>query len=222
MDPERRHQIEALFDDALMQPPEARAAFVAERAAGDEALAAEVLALLAAHARADGILEHGIDAEALPVLAPGEERIGPYRVLARLGSGGMGVVYLAERDDGQFRRRVAIKLIRRGLDSIEVYRRFLAERQILASLDHPGIAKLLDGGATEDGHPFLVMEYVEGLPIDAYCDRHRLDVEQRLRLFRQVCGAVHYAHQNLVIHRDLKPSNILVTEAGQVKLLDFG
>ena len=222
MDPQRRRQIEALFDDALMQPTEERAAFVVERAAGDDALAAEVLALLAAHARADGILEAGSAANLLPPAEAPIERIGPYRVLARLGSGGMGMVYLAERDDGQFRRRVAIKLIRRGLDSIEVYRRFLAERQILAALDHPGIAKLLDGGTTEDGHPFLVMEYVEGLPIDAYCDRHRLNVEQRLRLFRQVCSAVHYAHQNLVIHRDLKPSNILVTESGQVKLLDFG
>jgi len=222
MDPARRCQIEALFDDALLQPTEERAAFVVERAAGDDALAAEVLALLAAHTRADGILEVGSAADLLPPAEAPVERIGPYRVLARLGSGGMGVVYLAERDDGQFRRRVAIKLIRRGLDSIEVYRRFLAERQILAALDHPGIAKLLDGGTTEDGHPFLVMEYVEGLPIDVYCDRHRLNVEQRLRLFRQVCSAVHYAHQNLVIHRDLKPSNILVTESGQVKLLDFG
>src|SRR5690606_10699481 len=134
----------------------------------------------------------------------------------------MGVVYLAERDDGHFRRRVAIKLLRGSPDGEELHRRFRAERQILASLEHPNIAQLLDGGVTDGELPYLVMEYVDGQTITTYCDRHRLSVHQRIALFRDVCAAVHHAHRNLVIHRDLKPSNILVTPEGKVKLLDFG
>ncbi|HKG93212.1 MAG TPA: serine/threonine-protein kinase [Gemmatimonadaceae bacterium] len=148
--------------------------------------------------------------------------IGPYRVQRELGRGGMGVVYLAERDDGQYRRRVAVKVLRAGPDADELHQRFVAERQILASLSHPNIAQLLDGGLSDGQLPYLVIEYVDGLPITEYCDRHHLDVEARLRLFRDVCAAVHHAHQNLVLHRDLKPGNVLVTGAGQAKLLDFG
>jgi eukaryotic-like serine/threonine-protein kinase len=148
--------------------------------------------------------------------------LGPYRVLRELGRGGMGVVYLAERDDGQFRRRVAIKVVRSGFDDGHIQRRFLAERQILASLSHPNIAQLLDGGVTDGQLPYLVMEYVDGLPITDYCDKHRLGIDARLRLFLEVCDAVQHAHQNLVIHRDLKPANIVVDSAGRVKLLDFG
>lgn len=148
--------------------------------------------------------------------------IGPYRVTRTLGLGGMGEVVLAERADEQFRQQVAIKLVRRGLVSRQVRGRLKIERQILASLSHPNIAKLLDGGVTDDGTPYIVMEFVEGEPIDAYCDRHRLSTRDRLRLMLTVCSAVHAAHRNLVVHRDLKPSNILVTRDGVPKLLDFG
>lgn len=148
--------------------------------------------------------------------------IGPYRVTRTLGLGGMGEVVLAERADEQFRQQVAIKLVRRGLVSRQVRGRLKIERQILASLNHPNIAKLLDGGVTDDGTPYIVMEFVEGEPIDAYCDRYRLSTRDRLRLMLTVCSAVHAAHRNLVVHRDLKPSNILVTRDGVPKLLDFG
>jgi eukaryotic-like serine/threonine-protein kinase len=148
--------------------------------------------------------------------------IGPYRVLRELARGGMGAVYLAERADGQFEQRVALKLIKRGMDSDEIHRRFLAERQILARLSHPNIARLLDGGVSADGRPYFAMEYIDGVPLTSHCDTHQLGVIERLRLFADVCQAVRHAHQNLVIHRDLKPSNILVTSDGQVKLLDFG
>src|SRR5687767_9684553 len=154
--------------------------------------------------------------------AAAERRIGPYRILRELGHGGMGTVYLAARADEQFHKRVALKVIRSGADSAEVVRHFKRERQILASLDHPNIAHLLDGGTTDDGLPYFVMEYIQGQPVDRYCDNVRSTVAQRLQLFRHVCSAVHYAHQNLVVHRDIKPSNILVTAEGIPKLLDFG
>ena len=164
-----------------------------------------------------------------PVADPGSfaheligSNIGPYRVLGKLGEGGMGEVVLAERADEQFQQRVAIKLVRRGMLSRHVQSRLRLERQILAKLDHPNIARLLDGGTTTSGVPYIVMEYVEGEPIDAYCNRRNLDIKQRLRLFQIICGAVHRAHQNLIVHRDLKSSNILVTADGTVKLLDFG
>src|SRR5690349_193779 len=150
-----------------------------------------------------------------------DTQIGPYRVLRRIGQGGMGAVYLAERDD-EFRQQVAIKLVKRGMDSEFVLRRFRNERQILAALNHPNIARLLDGGTTTDGRPYFVMEYIEGKPITEYADQQRLSTAERLQLFQEVCAAVHYAHQNLVIHRDIKPSNILVTADGTPKLLDFG
>jgi eukaryotic-like serine/threonine-protein kinase len=148
------------------------------------------------------------------------DRIGPYRVLRTLGVGGMGEVFLAERADAQFEQLVAIKVVHGG--SRDLQSRFKSERQILAQLDHPNIAHLLDGGAQPDGTAYIVMEYVEGIPIDAYCDKNRLDIAARLRLFQTVCAAVHYAHQNLIVHRDLKPTNILVTASGVLKLLDFG
>ena len=150
------------------------------------------------------------------------ERIGSYRVLRLIGSGGMGIVYLAERADGQFDQQVAIKVGRHRLVSPQAEERLKSERQILADLDHPNIARLFDGGTMADGVPYLVMEHVDGLPIDVYCDLHRLDVDARLELFRIICAAVHYAHQNLVIHRDIKSANILVTDEGVPKLLDFG
>jgi eukaryotic-like serine/threonine-protein kinase len=150
------------------------------------------------------------------------DRIGPYRLLRTLGAGGMGEVYLAERADAQYEQRVAIKVVHGGALAVGMHSRLKLERQILAQLDHPNIAHLLDGGALPDGSAYIVMEYIDGMAIDAFCDSNRLDVAARLRLFQTVCGAVHYAHQNLIVHRDLKPSNILVTAAGTPKLLDFG
>src|SRR6202167_3107197 len=150
------------------------------------------------------------------------ERIGPYRVLGTLGAGGMGEVYLAERADAEFEQQVAIKVVQAGPFGRAVHSRLKIERQILAQLDHPNIAHLLDGGTLPDGTPYIVMEYVDGIAIDAYCDSNRLDIPGRLKLFQIVCAAVHYAHQNLIVHRDLKPSNILVTADGTPKLLDFG
>ena len=151
-----------------------------------------------------------------------ERRIGPYRLVRRIGRGGMGTVYLAIRDDEAFQRRVAVKVLKRGMDSDAIVRRFRTERQILAGLSHPNIAALLDGGTTPDGLPYLAMEYIEGQPIGDFCESGHLDTSARLRLFRDVCSAVQYAHQNLVIHRDIKPQNVLVTGDGTPKLLDFG
>ena len=224
MPAERRKLVEGLFEEALELPPEGRTAWLQGRCAGDETLRAEVEALLTAHDRAEGVLERDLPPVPDPILPddPGPHfAVGPYRVLQEIGRGGMGVVYLAERDDGQFRRRVAVKLLRSPYGD-ELEQRFLTERQILASLGHPNIAQLIDGGVTAGQTPYLVMEYVDGEPITAYCDRRRLDIRDRLRLFREVCAAVHHAHQNLVIHRDLKPGNVLVTQSNNVKLLDFG
>jgi len=228
--PVDRGRVEDVFEEALTRPPPYRADFVREACGGDAALAAAVLRLVRAHERAEGVLEDGPGVSAAQLLeadpadqspAREEERIGPYRIRDEIGRGGMGVVYLAERDDGQFQRRVAMKVIRVAGDG-HLEARVLAERQILASLDHPDIARLLDAGVTGDGRFYLVMELVEGLPLDLYCDRMRLSVEERLRLFVQVANVVEHAHRNLVVHRDLKPSNILVTSDARVKLLDFG
>ena len=221
---DRRAEIEAVFDDALDQPTGQRAAWVAARCGDDAELLREVELLLAAHAETNGPLDIPAVAHIAELLKESVrgKRIGPYRVISELGRGGMGVVYLADRDDGQFRQRVAIKVLRATPDAGELHERFLAERQILASLSHTHIAKLLDGGVSEDQLPYLVIEYIDGHVITEYCDRNKLGVEARLKLFRDVCSAVHYAHQNLVLHRDLKPGNVLVDSTGQVKLLDFG
>ncbi len=235
MTPERWQAINAALDAALELPPGERAAYLDRHAPDDADLRARVLDLARAYDEAQSFLDEPV-AGYLGVVAPEPDddalagrRVGPYRLLRRLARGGMGAVYLAARDDQQYEKMVAVKLIRRGFDTEDVQRRFLAERQILARLEHPHIARLIDGGVTEppagaseEGRPYLVMEYVEGRPLDAYCDAHRLSVEQRLRLFLDVCQAVRYAHGRLVVHRDLKPSNILVTEDGVVKLLDFG
>jgi eukaryotic-like serine/threonine-protein kinase len=222
-DPGRRQRIETVFDAVLDADAADRPAILERECADDFDLRREVEALLAAHDRETGILEQDAFSAVGGVIEPAaDEHIGPYRLLRRIGRGGMGIVYLAERDDGQFRRRVAIKVLPSGAHDLQLYRRFLAERQILASLDHTNIARLLDGGMTDGGLPYLVLEYVEGLPITEYCNRHRHNVGERLELFRTVCEAVHFAHRNLVIHRDIKPGNIFVGEDGVVKLLDFG
>lgn len=227
MNTDRWKQAEELFAAALEREPGQREAFLQAACADDPALRAEVESLLAAHAQADDFIETPAAAFAADLLpeepAANEGKFcGSYRLIHEIGHGGMGEVYLAVRDDDQYQKQVAIKLVRRGMDIDLIIRRFRQERQILASLDHPNIARLLDGGTTEDGLPWLAMEYIEGEPIDVYCDRRRLSIVERLKLFRTVCAAAHYAHQNLVIHRDLKPSNILVTADGAPKLLDFG
>ncbi len=233
MTSERRERIALLFDEALEMAPGQREAFVAASCPDDEAMRREVLELLAAdddmgssfleQPAALGLGGHDVDAEEQTGPDPMVGRlIGAYRLESLLGRGGMGAVYLARRADDEYEQRVAVKLLHSGFASAGLVRRFRSERQILALLDHPNIAKLLDGGTTEDGQPYLVMELITGMRIDAYCDEHGLGVRERLLLFREVCDAVHFAHQNLVVHRDLKPSNILVTAQGTPKLLDFG
>jgi serine/threonine-protein kinase len=212
-------EVRGLVQEALDLPTEERRAFLAAACASDEQRR-QVEDLLAAERAAGELFE-------LPALGdawePGDvPRVGCYRLLRELGRGGMSTVYLARRDDEAFEKRVAVKVLREDVRSDDLLRRFHTERQILADLDHPFIARLLDGGQTAAGRPYLVMEYVEGEPIDAYCDRRGLGVDERVELFRSVCAAVQYAHQNLVVHRDLKPSNVLVTADGTPKLLDFG
>jgi len=231
IDPDDWQRIERILDEAFELSGAARKEFV-DRACGDDPeFRRHVGALLDADERSDGFLEQPLDevAEAWvgsvadPETSPQLGEVGPYRVIRRIGRGGMGAVYLAERADGQFDQQVALKLIRRGkADSAEIRRRFLQERQILARLQHRHIARLLDGGVTDRGSPWFAMEHVEGSPITAYCDERRLDVDQRIELFLAVCEAVQYAHRSLVVHRDLKPGNILVTTGNEVKLLDFG
>jgi tetratricopeptide (TPR) repeat protein len=231
--PERWREIDRIFCAALDAPLEHRDAIVARECGTDAALREHVMRLLAADVRAEELLGESAAVFAGPMLIdelsesagdalPEGQRVGAYRILRELGRGGMGTVYLAERADGQFDQRVALKVVKRGMDTDEVLLRFKYERRILASLEQPNIARLLDGGATDDGRPYLVLELVDGEPIDRYCDAMRLSIEGRLDLFGVVCDAVQYAHQNLVIHRDLKPSNILITTGGIPKLLDFG
>ena len=234
LDPERWRRLSTILDGALDLPSEARPRYLDEACGDDADLRREVEDLLAAEASAGPFLETPAGERSAPLVAemvqhldeaeasPVGRLVGPYRLLAELGEGGMGTVHLAERADGQFEQRVAIKLLRHGLESREARRRFLQERQILARLEHPAIARLLDGGVTEQGVPFFVMELVEGRPVTTYCEEQRLGVEQRLRVFLEICDAAQYAHRNLVVHRDLKPSNVLVDPAGRVKLLDFG
>ncbi len=224
METERWHEVDRLFDEALDRPPADRPAFLEAACAGDTALRRDVERLLAADDEGSGFLANPPDELLRLTLDDREDggSLGPYRLLRKIGSGGMGTVYLARREDEHYQRDVAVKILRSGLESTEIRHRFVAERQILANLDHPNIARLYDGGSTVDGRPYLVMELVEGLPVDEYCDNHRLTIDQRLELFLKICAAVQHAHQNLLVHRDLKPANILVTPEGEPKLLDFG
>jgi serine/threonine protein kinase len=214
---EQFRRVRNLFDAAIERTPRERDEFLAGACQGDRALLDEVRALIAAREQP----ETWIDRSPARTRFEGR-RIGPYEALREIASGGMGTVYLARRADGAFEMRVALKILRPEIAHGEVLRRFQQEREILAALDHPNIARILDGGETEEGFPYLAMEFIDGLPIDRYCEERRLDVPARLRLFRAVCDAVRYAHARGVVHRDLKPSNVLVTEAGVVKLLDFG
>jgi non-specific serine/threonine protein kinase/serine/threonine-protein kinase len=221
MSPETWQEIKRIFDAAVELTPSAQGAYLdsvcrdaTARREVEKMLAADYATVLdhsplATHSFAEGARLEG-------------RRIGRYRIVSEVGRGGMGAVFAAVRDDGQFEQKVAVKVILSGLNTDTIARRFRNERQILASLEHPNIARLLDGGMSDDGLPFYVMEFIEGEPIDEYCRAHDLSLHARLELFRQVCAAVSYAHRRLIVHRDIKPSNILVTPAGEVKLLDFG
>ena len=211
MTADRWERVKKIVGDAMDLAREQRAAFVSGACAEDADLRREVETLL----RADDPESPVLDLDRAPT------RIGVYRIVGEIGRGGMGTVYLGERDDGHFEQRVAIKVIKRGMDSEAVLRRFYAERRILARMQHPGITRIFDGGMYED-RPYFVMEYLEGEPILEYCRKRKLDVAARVRLFLEVCGAVEHAHRNLVLHRDIKGSNILVEKSGSPKLLDFG
>jgi len=222
MDEDRYQRAKELFLAACDLPPEEREAMLQRQCAGDAELRADVESLLTHDAPTAAVGRAPI-ADVTPEKPQAMPRtIGPYRVSHELGRGGMGIIYLGAPEAGQFKRRVAIKVLKRGTDTERVLHRFELERQVLSAMNHPGIARLYDAGETDDGVPYFVMEYVDGLPLGEYCDAHRLHIDERLELFRKVCAAVHYAHQNLVVHRDLKPSNIIVTADGQPKLLDFG
>jgi non-specific serine/threonine protein kinase/serine/threonine-protein kinase len=217
-------RVKAIVSGALDRDEPERTRYVDDACAGDEALRLEVESLLDATARAEDHFES--PAGRFETAMPGDleigSTIGVYRVVKALGAGGMGAVYLAQRADGDFQQRVAVKVVRSGFPTPFLLERFREERRILASLEHPNIARLIDGGTTEAGLPYVAMEYVEGEPIDEFCRLRGLDVPRRLEIFRQVCAAVHYAHQHLVVHRDIKAANVLVTEDGAPKLLDFG
>ncbi len=226
MTPQRWQQIETVFQAAAELQPSEREAFLLRTCGDDADLRTEVKSLLT-HEGFDTFIKSPIQETARSLTNDEDDsrigqRMGAYRITERIGHGGMGTVYRAVRDDQQFLKEVALKLVRRGLDTDFVLSRFRYERQILATLEHTHIARLLDGGTTEDGLPYLVMDYVEGESITVYCESHRLTVSERLKLFLLVCEAVSYAHQKLVIHRDLKPGNIIVTRDGMPKLLDFG
>jgi serine/threonine-protein kinase len=226
-EPERFARLRELFHASVELDPAERLRFLASLPAADAGLRDDLQALLEAEAAAPDFIggavadqERAMRAE--PAGGVEGRRLGVYQVERLLAEGGMGAVYLARRADGAYDQRVAIKLIRPGLLTSHLRGRFLAERQALAALDHPNIARLLDGGTTSEGVPYLVMEYVEGSAIDAYCRQHTLDLRARIRLFLSACAAVDYAHRSLIVHRDLKPANVLVTAAGRPKLLDFG
>lgn len=242
MTDERWHQVKAIFSEALDLPRSERAAFLANACGDNQELLSEVHSLLNAHEKSGAFLDRvdtrfkaaalgksnrngGIDdasGNTTTLRSRIGERIGPYRLVELIGTGGMGEVYRANRVDAEFDKQVAIKLVPGGYQANFILAGLRAERQILANLDHPNIARLIDGGATDDGSPYLVMELVEGQRLDLYCEQHKLTLQERLKLFCDVCAAVSYAHQHLVVHRDLKPSNIMVTTSGAVKLLDFG
>jgi serine/threonine protein kinase len=224
---ERWLRLDALFHQATALPPAERSSWLDAACADDAGLRAEVERLVAAHLRTGTFIDSPAVVSVgpwlpVPAEAAAGRRFGAYRIVREIGRGGMGAVYLAERADGQYEQRVALKLIKRWMDTGLVLGRFRAERQILAKLEHANIARLLDAGTSDDGQPYFVMEYVQGEPIDRYSEARGLSIDARLHLFLQVCDAVAYAHRHHIIHRDIKPVNVLVTPAGVPKLLDFG
>lgn len=222
MAPERWQKVKEVLAACLDRPAGERREWLAETCSGDPELKREVESLVESYEASDDPLEEpALGNEETPEHREGR-RVGPYRIIREIGEGGMARVYLGVRADDAFRSEVAIKLVKRGMDFEFILRRFRNERQIMAGLDHPNIAHLIDGGTTDDGVPYFVMEYIPGLPIDEHCDKHRLNVRERLELFRTVCSAVECAHERGVIHRDIKPGNILITKEGVPKLLDFG
>ncbi len=233
MTPERWHQIEEIFHEALELDEAERPQFLIERTQTDDDLRAEVEKLLSQFEDASGFIEQPLyessNRNVLSALFEDDledpmigKRLGSYRIEREIGRGGMGAVYEAMRADGEFRLRVAIKIVKRGMDTDLVLQRFRRERQILALLSHPNIANFIGGGSTDDGLPYFVMEYIDGKPLYRYCDENQLTIEDRLKVFRQICLGVEAAHQIRIVHRDLKPSNILVKATGEPKLLDFG
>src|ERR1041385_6519779 len=231
IDPRRWGRLKIILGEALEQNSSAaRIALVERRCGEDTDLLEEAESLLA---EAEALLKESTDsfedcaqnaASTFWQEGPprGGERVGAYVIVRELGRGGMGTVFLAERADGQFEKQVAIKILNRGADTAEILRRFRAERQILARLDHPNIARLLDAGTTEDGLPYFIMDYIVGVPVTRFAHTQRLSTRQRLELFLKICAAVEFAHCNMVVHRDIKPSNILANAEGEPKLLDFG
>src|SRR4030095_5376577 len=243
MSPERWREIEEVFQAAVELPPTERAPYLNDRCGNDVELKNEVMKLLASDDSAADFIEVPIwtDNRFLNTSVRRElsssidrefnggdhdnflgKEVGVYKPTKEIGRGGMGAVYLADRADGEFQQRVAIKLIKRGMDSDFIVKRFRHERQILASFEHPFIARLLDGGTTSDGVPYFVMEFVEGETLYKYADAKRLGTKGRLKLFQKVCSALDYAHERKIIHRDIKPSNIIINKTGSPKLLDFG
>ncbi|MDB6088807.1 MAG: ppkA [Gammaproteobacteria bacterium] len=224
---DRWQRVKEIFCAALEREPGERAAYLADQCAGEMELQTEIQSLLEAHAQANDFIERpaarehpGLDEPEPPAWTG--RRLGVYRIVSEIGRGGMSVVYKAVRDDDDFHKEVAVKVLRRGYDTQSLLRRFRTEKQILATLDHPNIARILDGGSTDEGLPYLVMDYVNGAPIDEYVGQEALSISARLELFRTLCSTVQYVHQHLMVHADLKESNVLVTEAGALRLLDFG
>ena len=230
----RWQQIDTLFDKALEKSKKERTMFLQEICGSDTELLNHVEKLLQLHEEAQDILGESVTTFAAPLIPglinqlsgkqpePSGSMIGSYEILEELGHGGMGSVYLVKKEGAPYEKQVALKLIHKGMDTGDVLRRFRNEGQILASLEHPNIARIYDGGVHTDGRPYFVMERIKGEPIDVYCDKHKLSIKERLQLFRRVCEAVQYAHQNLVVHRDIKPAHVLVTAEGEIKLVDFG
>jgi eukaryotic-like serine/threonine-protein kinase len=219
-------QVKDLFADVVEQPADKRMDFLRVKCNGNEEMFREVASLIEASGETDNLIEQnaldlasGIGIESANYV---EQHFGNYRILREIGSGGMGTVFLATRDDGEFSMQVALKIVRQSVADREIIARFKRERQILADLNHPNIAVLHDGGVSEKGEPYLAMEYVEGETLTDYAEKHDLPTREKLKLFLKICSAVSYAHRNLVVHRDIKPSNILVTKDGEPKLLDFG
>jgi Tol biopolymer transport system component/serine/threonine protein kinase/Tfp pilus assembly protein PilF len=233
MNQERWQKVEEIFNAAVELSPQERASFISQSCRDDSKLREQVERLLKADEQAEGFIESPVPMSHITRLfdttvieMQGDELIGSvigqYKLIKEIGRGGMGAVFMAERADQEFFQRVAIKLIKRGMDTDFILKRFRNERQILANLNHQNIARLLDGGTTEDGLPYFVMEFIEGAPLTKFCDEKRLTINERLKLFLRVCAAVQFAHENKVLHRDIKPGNILVTKEGVPKLLDFG